>query len=149
MKILTTQFTLEYSSLDIYTAGCCGPHCDECHNPESWDFSNGDLFNDDFKSKLTEKIKRFDLLIENIMIFGGEPLDNTIKDVVDLLIFLNKFNKKIWLFTRFDYNLIPNEIVTLCDYIKSGRYVKELKTDNNIQFGIKLSTENQKIFKCR
>ena len=32
-----------------------------------------------------------------------------------------------------------------CDFIKVGAYIPELKTDNNIQQGIKLATSNQKI----
>ena len=35
----------------------------------------------------------------------------------------------------------------LCDYIKTGSYIEELKCDDNIQYGIKLATSNQKINK--
>ena len=46
MNILATQYTLPYKSLDIYVAGCSGsPHCINCHNKESWDFNQGEIYN--------------------------------------------------------------------------------------------------------
>ena len=38
-------------------------------------------------------------------------------------------------------------IKELCDYIKTGEYDESLKCENNIQYGIKLATSNQKINK--
>ena len=35
MKILSTQYSLKYKALEIYTAGCKGPHCEGCHNPDT------------------------------------------------------------------------------------------------------------------
>ena len=35
----------------------------------------------------------------------------------------------------------------MVDYIKIGAYIPELTTDDNIQFGIKLATSNQKIYR--
>jgi len=74
MNVLTTQFSLETRSLDIYLAGCRGPHCENCHNPESWDFNKGIPWRDALVD-INRKINFFPDLIENIMIFGGEPFD--------------------------------------------------------------------------
>jgi len=150
MRILGTQYTLEYESLDIYISGCKGsPHCSGCHNPESWDFNKGEIYDELYCEKLKCKITSFDDMINNIMIFGGEPLDNIHDYIVKLLLDLIKINsnKKIWLFTRYDINEVPLKIKRMCDYIKCGRYDELLKTDNNIQYGIKLATSNQKIYK--
>lgn len=73
MNILATQFTLEYKSFDIYVAGCNGqPHCTNCHNPETWEFNQGIKYNDDYFKIIKDKVYKFNNLIENIMIFGGE-----------------------------------------------------------------------------
>lgn len=145
MKILYIDFTLKTKSLDIYTSGCKGPHCSGCHNPESWNFNQGDLCNELIIDKIKNYINDYNGLINNIMIFGGEPLDNNTNEVINFLSELKMLNKKIWLFTRYDLDKIPSKIINKCDYIKTGRYIPSLKTDDNIQYGIKLATSNQNI----
>jgi anaerobic ribonucleoside-triphosphate reductase activating protein len=148
MNILGTQYTLENKSLDIYVAGCSGsPHCEGCHNPESWNFNQGEKYDYEYFNKLKEKINSFSNMIENIMIFGGEPLDQNHDELIHMLFDLKSFNKKLWLFTRYELEEIPLEIKELCNYIKCGRYIPDLKIDNNIQYGIKLATSNQTIYK--
>lgn len=150
MKIAGTQFTLKTKSFEIYVSGCAGnPHCKGCHNPETWDFSIGDEFDDKLKEQISNKITSFNNIIENIMIFGGEPLDQKKEDLVELLSFLSTFNKKIWLFTRYEKDEIDKDILQQLDYVKCGRYIPELTVENNIQYGIKLATSNQNIYKLK
>lgn len=151
MNILATQYTLSTKSLEIYIAGCNGnPHCINCHNSKSWNYNIGETFSDNyFKNNILSKIKRFDL-IDNIMIFGGEPLDRDIWEdygLVCMFVYLADLNLPIWLFTRYELEEIPDIIKSYCDYIKCGKYIEELTTDDNIQYGIKLATSNQKIYK--
>jgi anaerobic ribonucleoside-triphosphate reductase activating protein len=149
MNILGIQYTLKHKSLDIYLAGCCGsPHCEGCHNPESWDFNNGEQYNKQyFDKKIRQKISDFNNLIDNIMIFGGEPNDQIEGDLHSLLTDLKVLNKHIWVFTRYDIKEVPTFELELCDYIKTGRYIPKLTTEDNIQYGIKLATSNQKIYR--
>jgi anaerobic ribonucleoside-triphosphate reductase activating protein len=129
-------------------AGCNGsPHCKGCHNPESWDFNRGDKVDGTFLSSMQNKIKSFDELIENIMIFGGEPLDQDINEMSNFLEWLHQFSKKVWIFTRYDFENVPQIIKEHCDYLKCGRYEENLATNGNIQHGIKLATSNQRIYK--
>jgi len=81
------------------------------------------------------------------MLFGGEPLDQKHEDLLHMLLDLESLNKKIWLFTRYEIEEIPKEIISLCDYIKCGRYIPELTSDSNIMYDIKLATSNQFIYK--
>ena len=149
MNIIGTQYTLERKSFEIYIAGCAGnPHCEGCHNPESWDFTIGKKFNPSDIIFWKEKILMFDGLINNISIFGGEPLDNNWGELEEMLRLLkNNVNKEIWIYTRYSIEEVPKFVKLYCDYIKCGRYIKELKTENNIQYGVKLATKNQKIYK--
>ena len=91
----------------------------------------------------------FDELIENIMIFGGEPLDSPTEDLVDLLAFINSATdcKPIWLFTRYDIEDVPDPVKLICSYIKCGRYEEDKKVDKNEYYGMDLATSNQKIYK--
>ena len=148
MNILGTQYTLEHKSLDIYIAGCSGsPHCEGCHNPESWDFNQGEEYNYNYFIKLKEKINSFPDMIENIMIFGGEPLDNNHDELLKFLKDMRKTKKTIWLFTRYQEFNVEKDLLKYIDYLKVGRYVEKLKVDKNEWFGINLSTLNQKILK--
>jgi len=150
MRIISTQYTLQNKSLDIYVAGCNGnPHCYLCHNPESWDFNQGHIYNRGYFNRIKEKVKNFDSMIKNIMIFGGEPLDQNHDKLIHMLMDVNSLNKKIWIFTRYEIEEIPKEILKLCDYIKTGKYDSKLITDDNIQFDIQLASLNQKIYKLR
>lgn len=149
MNIIGTQYTLQYKSLDIYIAGCNGnPHCTNCHNPESWDFNQGINYTGEYFNKyIKQKCNDFSSLIENIMVFGGEPNDQDKDELLHLLFDLKSLNKKIWIFTRYDLKQLPKFELELCDYIKCGKYIPELTIENNTQYGIKLATSNQKIYK--
>jgi anaerobic ribonucleoside-triphosphate reductase activating protein len=150
MKIASTQYSLNTQSFEIYLSGCKGDdgvHCNGCHNPELWDFNIGEEYNTSYFSRLKTKIKEFDLLIKNIYILGGEPLDNTPNELSELLFELKTLDKDIWLFTHYEIDEIPEYVKNYCKYIKTGRYIPELKSDNNIQYGIKLASSNQKIYK--
>lgn len=149
MNILSTQYTLQYKSLDIYVAGCSGnPHCTDCHNPESWDFNQGDKYTLEYFNKhIKQKCIEFPNLINNIIIFGGEPNNQNKDELLHLLFDLKTLSKSIWLFTRYNILDVPKYELILCDYIKCGRYIPELITENNIMYGIKLATSNQRIYK--
>lgn len=148
MKIASTQYTLKTKSFEIYLSGCAGnPKCSGCYSPELWDFNFGDEISSNFFLKAIEKIKRFDSLIDNIFIIGGDPLDQPKEELISLVKEFIPMNKKIWLFTRKELEEIPTEIKDIFDYIKTGKYIPELITEDNIQCGIKLATSNQKIHK--
>jgi anaerobic ribonucleoside-triphosphate reductase activating protein len=147
MNILATQYSANLRSLDIYVAGCIGnPHCEGCHNPESWNFNQGTPYTASYFDLLAKKIRGFDRLIRKIMIFGGEPLDQNREEFLNFLVSLTYFHKEIWLFTRYELSEVPKEIKQYCNYIKCGRY-DETKKQQKVQYGITLATTNQKIYK--
>lgn len=146
MHISATQYTLSTSSLDVYFSGCNPPHCKGCQNPELWQFVDENNYIKKFYD-IEEKVKNFYTLIENIMLFGGEPLDQNKEELMGFLNKLKTLNKDIWLFTRYKLDEVPKDIKDMCNYIKTGRYLPKLKTDNNICYGITLATSNQTIHK--
>jgi len=149
MNILCTQYSIQNKAFEIYVAGCAAqPHCKGCHNPETWDFDQGYCFTEKyFNQKIKPKIIQFSDLIDNIWILGGEPLDQDLDELKKFLTLLKQFDKKIWLWTRKGINQIPLDIKSLCDYIKCGRYVEKHKSENNVQYGVKLASKNQKIWR--
>lgn len=148
MRIASTQFTLETKSFEIYISGCnTTPKCEGCHNPELWNFNMGIEYNQKYFEEIKNKILNAEPLVKNIFIMGGEPNDQVIKDLFTILSDMESLNKKLWLFTSWELKSVPWFAKLFCDYIKCGRYIEKLKTDINIQYGIKLATLNQKIYK--
>ena len=93
------------------------------------------------------KIEDFSSLIKRVEIFGGEPNDQNLEELEDLLTILKSTNKELWVWTRYNLKDCPEFEKELCDYIKTGEYNEILKCEDNIQYGIKLATSNQKINK--
>lgn len=143
-KIVSTQFNINNQALEIYFSGC-NQYCKGCHNPELRDFNLGNHYLDCIK-QIQNKIQEFDVLIKNIWILGGEPLDN---DNGDILYFLNKMpkDKKTWLFTSYDFEKVPDKFKEVFDYIKCGKYEENLRVPENLWHGVNLISSNQKIFK--
>jgi organic radical activating enzyme len=87
-------------------------------------------------------------IIKQVWILGGEPL---LQNTNLLLILLEEIkyesNKEIVLFTRLEFDEIPEDIVETCDYIKCGKYDERYLIDDYESFGIKLATSNQYVIK--
>lgn len=145
MNIISNQFNINHNSLDIFLAGCKGKngvHCDGCHNPQSWNFNQGEYYKEQIEN-INDKISKYDIMIDKVCIFGGEPLDQNIDELVD---FINHIKKEIWLFTRFDIEEVDERVLEVVDYIKCGEY-DNTKLTPYISFGFELASSNQKIFK--
>lgn len=144
MNILSSQYSLNYKSFEIYISGC-NRKCSTCFNKETWDFNLGNNYLTQIDI-ISDKIKDFSSLIDWIWILGGEPLDNEISNLEDLLIILKKLNKPIVLFTSYYIEEVPNNIKKICNFIKCGPYLEEYN-GNNTQYNITVSSTNQKIYK--
>lgn len=147
MRIIGTQYSLVNRSLELYTAGCKAPHCEGCFSQNTWEFEQGDVWDRTLFSKIQNKIDSFISIINNIMIFGGEPLDNPEEEVISFLEDLLTLKLPIWLFTKRDFNDVPSSIKSRCSFIKCGKYDSHLISDSHIMFGIKLASTNQIIYK--
>jgi anaerobic ribonucleoside-triphosphate reductase activating protein len=146
MKIASTQYSLSTQSFEIYLSGCDG-FCKGCHNPELQDYRIGEDYKKVLPSIIT-KVNEFNSLVKNVFIMGGEPLQQKLDLLLDLILNIKQnTNCKIWLWTRATIDNVPELIKEQCDYIKTGYYDEKLKCDDNIQYGIKLATSNQKIYK--
>jgi anaerobic ribonucleoside-triphosphate reductase activating protein len=149
MNIATTQYTLQNMMFEIYVSGCKEHPCKGCFTPELWDENVGELLDEKKYEELKIRIERDSDMIENLMICGGEILEKPIEDVLELITFLQQFEKPIWLFTRFEKKDVPKEILDEIDYIKCGMYDKTKRTGDNVHYGIRLASSNQKIYKVK
>lgn len=141
MNINGTIYELNRKSLEIYLSGCKKPHCDGCHNPELWDFDNGISWKK-FVPEITDKINNH--MVDEIWILGGEPLDQNKKQLIELLSLINLYeNVIVYLFTR--YEIMNRKIFNLVDYVKTGKFDKELDSYYDWNHNIELASWNQKI----
>lgn len=145
MNIAGTDYDLNNKALSVFVSGCDGK-CPECHNQELWDFTIGrDSRNPIQNTILGEKIKTS--LVKHVWVMGGCPMLQDLNDLEEFLRFLYKFNKPVWLWTRFYEKDIPLSIKQYLSYIKVGEYQCESGGYKEKLFGITLASMNQKIIK--
>lgn len=144
MQLLATQYTLSTQALEIYFAGCKGPHCEGCHNPESWDMKAGDAISPaELSLVIANKVYGSGDMIKQISILGGEPLDQDPTELMILIESLSTLKVPIWLFTRYEIYDIPFSLRIKFDYIKTGRYIADQPTEPG-QF---LASSNQRLLR--
>lgn len=148
---IDTQSTVDGTGvrLVIFFSGC-KHRCDGCHNPETWNFRNGQEFTSEVKEKIFDIISRSQL-ISGITLSGGDPLFSAQDILFFLLEFKHRFpDKNVWLYTGFDLKslLVENNtniisVLNLCDYVVDGKY-DYLKTSRKVPFR---GSYNQKIWR--
>ena len=145
MNILGTEISLKHKAFEIYLAGCIAPHCPGCHNPESWDFSAGTALTPNALKKLIASIEDAGELVKNIWIMGGEPLHQQKNELMKLLKSLEKTDKDVWLFTRYQLEDVDPDILEKLNFIKCGAYMQDKASDKYTCRGIPLASTNQYI----
>ena len=142
MKIVINTIDYSGSIVDgpgirtvLFVQGCIR-RCEECHNPSTWNVEEGiELDVEEIIQKLKEKC-----INKKVTISGGEPLLQ-FPAVLELVKNLENFN--IVLYTGFELEEVPREILKYINYIKVGRYIKKIRT-TILPF---IGSKNQKFIK--
>ena len=121
----------------LFVAGC-PHHCEGCHNPESWNASNGKLMDiEDIYKELTSNE-----LSDGITLSGGEPLLYAKQLLPVVKRIKEETNLNIWCWSGWLYEeLLENEyqaeILKYIDVLVDGKFVLALRdiTDNNMWRG--------------
>ena len=101
----------------------CDIHCPGCQNPATWDVEKG---NEIDTVTLAEKLDK-NVINKKITISGGEPLLQK-EALLELVKELYKRGFDIALYTGHKKEEVPEEIIQYLTYLKTGNYIKELKT---------------------
>ena len=137
----------------LFVSGCTN-HCEECFQPETWDFNYGKPFTPEVEKDLIESVKP--AYVNGITVLGGEPFEPA--NQRELVGFLRRFreecpDKTVWCFTGFvlDRELlvdgsyprceVTDEMLSYIDVLVDGRYVKALR---NISLRFR-GSENQRL----
>lgn len=112
----------------LFTQGC-NHKCHNCHNPETWDFKGGKLYDID---KLIEVIKENPML-DGITVSGGDPMYRT-AEVLELITKIReRTTLNIWLYTGFTYeeclaDTAKLKILQNIDILVDGAFDEKLKS---------------------
>ncbi len=114
--------------VSIFMQGC-EFHCNNCFNPETWDFKAGEEFNEDTINKVL-KLSDKDYIV-GLSILGGEPMHPKNIEGTTLLAktFKEKYpDKNIWVWSGylFDKDLKDKEVLKYIDVLVDGRFVESL-----------------------
>ncbi len=137
----------------LFVSGCTN-RCEECFQPETWDFAYGQPFTEDVAEAIIESVKPY--YVNGLTLLGGEPFEP--RNQAELLRFLKRFrkanpDKTVWCFTGFTldgelwregaYPRTPDTdaMLNCIDVLVDGRYVKALK-DISLRFR---GSSNQRI----
>lgn len=142
MNIVNTEYSLSRKQLEIYLSGCNPPYCEGCHNSALWDFNIGNDWTE-WKDIIKDKVNSG--LVHSIAILGGEPLHQDRDELNKLIEWLHTLGKEIWVYTREETGFEELDV----DYIKSGRYMKDLPSIKYPEYNLILASNNQKIIKLR
>ena len=128
----------------VYVAGCLHK-CKGCHNPESWDFNQGEVWDD---------ITLAQYLIQNpytdITFSGGDPLYQ-LPHLIECCKYIKEnSNKNIWVYTGFTTEEVFNtqqyhNLLLYIDTIVTEPYIESLR-DTTLQFR---GSSNQKIINIK
>ena len=101
----------------------CDIRCKGCQNKSTWDINKGKELNiDDLVNELKQKVFN-----KKITISGGEPLVQK-DELVKLINRLAEENFDIALYTGHSKEEVPPEIISKIKYLKTGKFVQNLKT---------------------
>ena len=110
----------------IFLQGC-KHHCEERHNPSTWDFNGGTEVSID---ELKEKILSYVPPVTGVTFSGGDPVEQP-EEVEALARWCKENGLQTTLYTGYTFDqLRKNNLinVNLFDYIVDGEFDKSLKT---------------------
>ena len=117
----------------IFMQGC-PHHCAGCHNPSTWDFNGGHIFDDEAFNELIEYYNKRPSATR-LSISGGEPLtsqNNNCNNAIAICGFfkLSKPDIKIWLWTGYKFEDFTQEqkvILSCIDVLIDGPFIRSEK----------------------
>lgn len=129
IRIAGTEVSIQRGSYEIFVQGCYR-NCKGCHNPETHMFDGGYLVNvEEFLDDIWTKVQRYDGLITDIYISGGDLLCQPEETAIRFTrLVRNKFpHIKLWLYTGCKRENLPEWVWDYYDVVKAGEYIEELR----------------------
>ena len=124
--------------VSLFVSGC-RHHCKGCFNPETWDFSYGQLFTETTEGEILELLKP--AYIQGFSLLGGEPFEPENQRVLTALLRRIREtypSKDIWCYTGYLYDVdlaeggrvhteVTDEMLSYIDVLVDGEFIEEEK----------------------
>ena len=118
----------------LFVSGC-NHHCEECHNPQTWDCYSGIEFDASALSEIFDALGKD--YISGLTLSGWDPFHPNNLEVVNTICSTAKTihpEKTVWIYTGYLYEELLKEhqdgILKYCDVLVDGEYKKELSDVN-------------------
>lgn len=118
----------------LFVSGC-HRHCPGCFNTDAQSFDYGEPYTKDVEQRILDQLAL--PYIAGLSILGGEPLNQTQDDKLDLLHLMGitqEMGKTVWLWTGYTWEDInanggslSNTLLILADVVVDGPYIEELR----------------------
>lgn len=116
----TAAFTVWFSG--------CSFGCKNCQNTVLWDGNRGkEYYWNDIAHIVIESCKK--LGTKYVVLLGGEPLQQQKGELLFLCSWLKSEGIKIWLYTGYNIDDVPDTILKQIYTVKCGRYIEDLRQD--------------------
>lgn len=139
--------------VSLFVSGCTH-HCKECFNPETWDFSYGNVFDENAENEIIKYLEPD--YIKGLTLLGGDPMEKVNQEaLIPLLEKVKKAypEKSIWCYTGYDFeedikkNMLKNWEVTkkfmsYIDVLVDGEFKIDLERFKSFVFR---GSSNQRI----
>ena len=129
----------------LFVSGCTN-HCENCFQPETWDFGYGEPFTPAVEDRLIEMLRPG--FINGLTLLGGEPMEP--ENQRELLPFVRNFkalypNKTVWCYSGYTWEQLTgkepslarceatDELLSLLDVLVDGEFV-QAKHDISLRF---------------
>lgn len=112
----------------------CSHRCKGCFNQSTWDFNKGKEWTKDIEDEFIKICQK--KYIDHVAILGGEPLDQPIDELIELLKRIKtEVNKPVWLWSGYIWEEILKDnnryqILNYIDILVDGKFIDELKDMN-------------------
>lgn len=118
----------------LWVSGC-DHHCEDCHNPQTWNPNSGKEFDKQAFSELLEELDKS--WISGLTLSGGDPFNPVNVDILATVVRRIKCifpDKTIWCYTGYTLeellkrkNKSVKRMLKYIDIIVDGRYQKDLR----------------------
>lgn len=124
----------------VFNISGCPYHCDGCHSQFLWEYIGNYLLDD-----IEHVIDKYKEYITCVCFMGGDQNKNDL--IKALKICREKYHFRTCLYTGSNDSEYLKDLFEYLDWIKIGKYDKNLLSENHKEFGVKLASTNQHLFK--
>jgi len=102
----------------------CRKRCKGCHNPELQPFDGGREVDTE---EIIHLIRDYGEDYDSVVFQGGEPLEQ-VEPLREMMQAVRQMGLRVWLYTGYELQEVPEEVLRLCDVVVAGEYKEGLAT---------------------